>query len=416
MILQRPLPSPETARNAIHAALRGPVACPCLDLFRPEARLGTDLGLDSVAMLTLVLSLEEQGISMPEAAFDQAPGLTVQALADLLAGIAPAPAEEPVDIKVHCVVSCLCQAVKDAGGIDHRALYLGLWDGQVVVDERACLSYHAPGIDHGFYLHWAERLFGLKVTRWYDARAGKPENLRRLHALLDAWRPGDYVMPMVDMFLLPQRDNKFAQDPFPHYALLQPTDDPDLWHMRDPDYRWEGDLPAKDLTSAFLRETVAGGFAFSRHGLQAPAPAVIAEMFEAVFEADHHPLIEALTAILEAHETRLPRRDLELALRELPVIAIRKYAYEHGFAVLGDIEGPDWDAFEEVCERIAALQGGFGVVQRRAVAWARGGPDDELARARSELERLAALEGGIKATLLDWYRRWKSRQPIPGAS
>lgn len=182
------LPSAETALAAIRAALAGPMAWPKMDQFTPEARLGSDLGLDSVALLTLVLALEEAGIKMPEAAFDQAPGLTVRALADLLAGIAPV-AEEPVDIKVHCVVSCLCQAVKDAGGIDHRPLYLGLWDGQVVVDDRARLSYHAVGIDHGFYLHWAERLFGLKVTRWYDDGATKAENLARLQGLLAAWRP-----------------------------------------------------------------------------------------------------------------------------------------------------------------------------------------------------------------------------------
>lgn len=175
------LPSPDTALAAIRSALAGPMNWPQMERFAPEARLGTDLGLDSVALLTLVLALEEAGISMPEAAFDQAPGLTVRALADLLAGIAPV-AEAPVDIKVHCVVSCLCQAVKDAGGIDHRPLYLGLWDGQVVVDARARLSYHAADIDHGFYLHWADRLFGLKVTRWYDEGATKAQILRDCRA------------------------------------------------------------------------------------------------------------------------------------------------------------------------------------------------------------------------------------------
>jgi hypothetical protein len=405
------LPNAANALEAIRTALAGPMAWPRMELFHPGAKLGTDLGLDSVALLTLMLSLEEQGIPMPETAFDQAPGLTAQALADLLAGVAPVQ-DEPVDIKVHCVVSCLCQAVKDAGGIDHRALYLGLWDGQVVVDDRARLSYHAKGIDHGFYLHWAERLFGLKVMSWYDEAAGKESNLARFRELLKAWQPGSYVMPMLDMYLLPQRDNKFSQDPFPHYALIQPTENPDVWHMRDPDYRWEGDLPAADLTRAFLRDTVAGGITFSCHGLHSPAPEVIAEMFVTTYDAGHHPLIEALRSILAAHETRLPRADLEPALRELPVIAIRKYAYEHGFATFGDIEGADRDAFEEVCDSVAVLHAGFATVQRRAVAWARGGPDVDLARAREELTRLAALERDIKTTLHAWFTRWQSRQGL----
>ena len=135
-----------------------------------------------------------------------------------LAGVTPRPDEPVTTLKVHCVVGCPCQALKDRGGIDHRPLYLGLWDGQVIVDDRMRLSYHAPGIDHGFYLHWAGRLFGLQETRWHEDAAPGARNLDRLHALLADWRPGRYVMPMVDMALLPQRDNKFAQASFPHYA------------------------------------------------------------------------------------------------------------------------------------------------------------------------------------------------------
>src|SRR5690606_25022677 len=153
---------------------------------------------------------------------------------NLLAGVEPAgPEEEPIDIKVHCVVSCFCQALKDKGGIDHRPMYLGLWDGQVVVDNQMRLGYHADHIDHDVYCRWFRRLFGVDVTRWYDEAAGKPANLARLEELLAEWRPGRYIMPMIDMFLLPQRDNKFAQDPFPHYALIEPTGDPDIWQMRD---------------------------------------------------------------------------------------------------------------------------------------------------------------------------------------
>ncbi len=394
-------PTPDHAVQTIRAILSGPMACPRMAAFGPEARLGLDLGLDSVALMTLMLHLEEAGLPMPESAFDQAPDLTVAAMADVLAGIAPVE-EEPMDIKVHCVVSSFCQALKDKGGIDHRPMYLGLWDGQVVVDADARLSYHADDIDHGFYLHWAERLFGLKVTRWYDDGAGKAANLARLDGLVADWQPGQYIMPMVDLFLLPQRENKFAQDPFPHYALIQPTDDPATWLMRDPDFRWEGALPAADLRRAFLRETVAGGFAFANGDTHPARDEDIAAMFRATFDPLATPLIDAVERIIDAHADR--RAALEPALRELPVIAIRKYAYEHALAIFGDIEGPDWDAFEECCDRIAALHGGFGTVHRQAAAWSRG--DGDLTTARAELTRLRVLERGIKATLAEWFDRW----------
>jgi len=400
-----PIPTPESVLQTIRSILSGPMANPRMDAFGPDARLGHDLGLDSVALMTLMLHLDEAGIDMAEDTFDRAPTMTVHALAQALAGVTPAE-EEPLDIKVHCVVSCLCQALKDKGGIDHRPLYMGLWDGQVIVDDKMRLSYHAENIDHGFYLDWAQRLFGLNVTRWYDDAAPKADNLARLQRLLADWRPGLYVMPMVDMFLLPSRDNKFAQDPFPHYALLQPTADSATWLMRDPDFRWEGDVPAADLRAAFTRDTVAGGFAFDNADAHPASDADIQAMYQATFDADATPLIDAIRRIVQAHATFLPRADLEAALRELPVIAIRKYAYEHALAIFGDIEGDDYDAFEECCDRIAALHGGLNAVHLRAVAYGRNGAADDLARVMQELDRLTTLERGIKATLAEWHARW----------
>ncbi|WP_162798968.1 DUF6005 family protein [Paracoccus indicus] len=398
--------SPEAVLSTIKGILAGPMANPRMAAFGPEARLGHDLGLDSVALMTLMLHLDEAGIEMAEDTFDRAPGMTVLALAQALAGVAPAE-EEPLDIKVHCVVSCLSQALKDKGGIDHRPLYIGLWDGQVVVDDRMRLSYHAQDIDHGFYLDWAQRLFGLRVTRWYDDAAPKADNLMRLQDLLADWRPGTYVMPMVDMFLLPTRDNKFAQDPFPHYALLEPTADPATLMMRDPDFRWEGPVPATDLRAAFLRDSVAGGYVFDNADAHPASDADIQAIFAATFDPDTVPLIEAMRRIVQAHATFLPRADLESALRELPVIAIRKYAYEHALAIFGDIEGADYDAFEECCDRIAALHGGLNAAHLRAVAYARGGSAEDLARVMADLDALSTLERGIKATVAEWHARWR---------
>lgn len=214
-------------------------------------------------------------------------------------------------------------------------------------------------------------------------------------------------MPMIDMFLLPQRDNKFAQDPFPHYALIEPTGDPDIWQMRDSDFRWEGPIPAADLRKAFLRETVAGGYAFDFEAAHPAAPEDIEAMFLETFRPREIPLIDTTRRIVAAHVSDLPRSDLEIALRELPVIAIRKYAYEHALAIFGDIEGEDHDAFEECCDRIAALHGGLNAVHRRAVAYARSGNEADLAQVHEYLDDLAELEIGIKTSLAEWFKRWQ---------
>ena len=33
------------------------------------------------------------------------------------------------------------------------------------------------------------------------------------------------------MFHLPERENKYNQNPFPHYVIIELTEDPDLWHL-----------------------------------------------------------------------------------------------------------------------------------------------------------------------------------------
>ena len=130
-------------------------------------------------------------------------------------------------------------------------------------------------------------------------------------------------------------------------------------------------------------------------------------MHHATFDAQAVPLIDAIRRIVQAHVADLPRADLEPALRELPVIAIRKYAYEHALAIFGDIEGADHDAFEECCDRIAALHGGLNAAHLRAVAFARGGDGDDLLQVLADLDRLTLLEQGIKATVGQWFDRWQ---------
>ena len=58
-------------------------------------------------------------------------------------------------------------------------------------------------------------------------------------------------MVMLDMFHLPERENKFNQNPFPHFLMLEKHEAPSLFRVLDPDYRWEGEI-ARDTV---LRET-----------------------------------------------------------------------------------------------------------------------------------------------------------------
>ncbi len=135
--------------------------------------------------------------------------------------------------------------------------------------------------------------------------------------------------------------------------------------------------------------------------------ATIAAMHHATFDAQAVPLIDAIRPHRAGPCRRPAARRPGTALRELPVIAIRKYAYEHALAIFGDIEGADHDAFEECCDRIAALHGGLNETICARWPLPAGGDGDDLLQVLADLDRLTLLERGIKATVGQWFDRWQ---------
>jgi petrobactin synthase len=157
---------------------------------------------------------------------------------------------------------------------------------------------------------------------------------------------------------MPERDNKFNQDPFPHYLMLEETEDPALWFVNDPDFRWEGTTEREKVIHAIMQPTVGGGYVFDITEAREPTPKDIAVFFEACFIADHNPIVDAIRGITAAHldgRDGLTLSDLELAVRELPVLTIRKYAYEHGFAFFWRALKLPAGEFETWCEEIETL-------------------------------------------------------------
>lgn len=341
---------------------------PHLAGFAPEARLNEDLYLDSVLVLQIFLNLElEFGLSVPEEVINRQDIATVANLAALLArGSAPAAApvtsqgvhgELDYDIKVHCFVSCVCDGLKKRK-LDHRPFYFGIWDTPFAVSERAQLLYHGPGITQEFFRSWFERLYGVEIEEWYDALRSKEENIQILVERIAQQPAEGRVMVMLDMFHLPERENKFNQNPFPHYLMLESSDNPDTFRVLDPDYRWEGEISRQTVLNAVRQPTVAGGYAFDESTAHPPDDADVRAYFEACFRRHDNPLADSLREIVRAHlagRYGLTLADLSLSTRELPVITIRKYAYEHGFAYFWralKLPAPEFDFW---CDEIESL-------------------------------------------------------------
>lgn len=419
---------------SIRAVLAGQMNNTHLDGFGPHSRLNADLYLDSVLLLDLFLHLElKHGLVISEQMVTGPDIETVDDLANLLAGAKTASdvaadaseaavpdvhAEEFPDIKVHCFVSCLCDAVK-AAGLDHRLFYFSVWDADFAVSTRHELLYHTPEISHDFFRRWFHRLYGVQVAEWYDHSASKQANLEKLIGLVAARRPTESVMVMLDMFHLPERENKFNQNPFPHYLMVEATEDPEVWQVRDPDFRWEGSIARERLLKAIAQPSVAGGYLFDRQMVTLPLAADIRDFFLACFISGDNPLIRSVREIVAAHfegRAGLDVSDLKTALRELPVIAIRKWAYEHGFAYFWRALSLPNDEFLHWCDKIEELAVGLKGLHFVILRLAQTGDHAHAADVFAALDKLDALETAIKARLQAVFFNWCADQGWKPAS
>ncbi|KKD58474.1 phosphopantetheine-binding protein [Grimontia sp. AD028] len=393
-----------------------------MEKFSESARLNEDLYLDSVLILQLILHLElDLGLTVPEENITAADYATVSSLADFLCRIErnePAPKaqeEEFEDVKVHCFVSCVCESLKRKG-IDHRPFYFGVWDATFTISENYQLQYHSDEINHGSFLEWYHRLYGVALAPWYDEGKTKQENIEEMQRLLATKAETSHLMVMLDMYQLPERENKFNQNPFPHYVMLENTHDPKNLFMSDPDFRWEGELESARIFNAISQPSVAGGYLLDETGLKHADDRDVQAYFEACFIADGNPLTSAIRRILDAHVrgyAGVKLTDLSLALREIRVIAVRKYAYEHGFAFFWRALGLPDDDFEIWCDVIEELIQTYSRIQYQIMKLAETGDLDLQVEIYALLNKQDRTEFRIKKRLNEVYRDWCELNDLP---
>ncbi|WP_444997299.1 DUF6005 family protein [Aliikangiella sp. IMCC44359] len=375
--------------NAIHNVLTNEINTANIAAFHPHAKLNEDLYLDSVLVLQLLISLEVKlAINVPDDALNLKDFETVDSLSEFLLGrvnqentaqdenknqdvaITTEENEEFEDIKVHCFVSCLCECIKANELVDHRPFYFGVWDAYVVVDANYCINYHAENLNHDFFRHWFEKLYGVEVKSWYQAEKTKNDNIKKLLSLLDDKSASQNIMVMLDMFRLPERENKFNQNPFPHYVMLENSSNPEMLMMWDPDFRWEGEQNKQQVLHAIESDAVAGGYLFDSKEIQASSNQAIHDYFITCLNMNSNPMTDAVRTIVKAHlnpANQLSPTNLTHALTQLPVLAIRKYAYEHGLAFFMLELELDFDEFESWCDVIEELVSTYKQIQFRAM-------------------------------------------------
>lgn len=220
-------------------------------------------------------------------------------------------------------------------------------------------------------------------------------------------------MAMVDMFQLPERINEFSKDPFPHYLMVGPTAAPDAWMVDDPDYRWEGVLEKSRVENAARQPTVSGGYVLWERGVRPPRPCDISGYYQASMNLRTNPVTEAVRGVVRAHLLGRDRNghtlavsQLGRALEELPVLSIRKYAYEHGLAFFWrELSLPE-EEFDGWCDVIAELVKTYKLVHFHAVKLAMSGDRALGQRLLDLLDEQDRREFRIKRRIDDAYHRW----------
>jgi petrobactin synthase len=316
-------------------------------------------------------------------------------------------------IKVHCFVSCVCEVIKKTKGVDHRPYYFGVWDADFDVLENGVLTYHSERIDHDFFQTWYEMLYGIKLYKWYDEEQSKQENINHLLRLIENKSPHQHVMVMLDLSLLPERENKFHQSPFPHYVMLEATENEAEWFMYDPDFRWEGILPKDKILAAIKEPTVGGGYYFDSERIAAPTTESVEAYFNTCMKYHCNPMTEAVTEIIKDYvgsndKERLS--ELPAALKQLPVLAIRKYAYEHAFAFFWDALDRDMLGFESWCDEIETLVNGYTTIQYRTMKLAMKQDLLVVDDIFEKLEEQNLREFKIKQGLQECFQAWLTLQ------
>ncbi|MBC6972268.1 Petrobactin biosynthesis protein AsbE [Bacillus sp. Xin] len=313
-------------------------------------------------------------------------------------------------IKVHCLVSCFCEIIKRRSDIDFRPFYFGLWDGDFDITEEGVISYHSENISHDSYLHWYEKLYGIKVNEWYDHSKEKQTNVETFLELVETKPENRYVIVMVDMSLLPERENKFHQKPFPHYLMISKTNQEDEWFMLDPDFRWEGNMAKDKVIHSIENNPFGGGYFIDVQAVREPSQEAVESYFVETFKRDYNELtmkLKDLVIRMVNGEGGAEFSKLIAAVKQIPVLAIRKYSYEHAFAYFRETLQYSETEFDYWCDRVEDIVQGFTNVQYKVIKMAMTKNKEMLSSIVEKLNEMNEIEFAIKQELERQFVAWK---------
>ncbi|MFD2672398.1 DUF6005 family protein [Marinicrinis sediminis] len=325
-------------------------------------------------------------------------------------------------IKVHCMLSCLCESLKRYSDVDYRPLYFGVWDAAFGVNGRGALSYYDKGDDFQAYRQGFEDLYGIRVQSWNEKLLeSRPEkwheqqpvisgSASRLQQLMADREETDMIMAQIDLSRLPERENKFNLSPFPHYVMLFPSRHPAQWLMFDPDFRWEGLLDKTQIMAALLENEAGGGYCWNMSQVKRPATDTLKDYVGAAVSHDSNPLTDYLRHLLtqarDGKEGSVPIHELGETIKQLHVLVIRKWGYDYALMYFHDELELPRDHYEHWAQHIRDVVQAYTTFQFGTTKMSILQQPDMMADLLRQLDDLEQLEQRLKLEMERLFLNW----------
>lgn len=153
-----------------------------------------------------------------------------------------------------------------------------------------------------------------------------------------------------------------------------------------------------------------GGYFIDIEGIQEPTQEMVESYFMETFKKDDNELtmeLKKLIIKMVNEEDGYSLSGLVTAVKQIPVLAIRKYSYEHAFAYFRDTLQYSEQEFDYWCDRVEDIVQGFTNVQYRAIKMAMTNNKDMLLPIVEKLDEMNTIELQIKDELEKQFLLWK---------
>lgn len=192
--------------------------------------------------------------------------------------------------------------------------------------------------------------------------------------------------------------------------MISETEKEEEWFMLDPDFRWEGNMEREKVLYSVQDNPFGGGYFIDVEEIQEPTAEMVASYFIETFKRNDNELtmeLKNLIIKMANEEEGYLLSGLVAAVKQIPVLAIRKYSYEHAFAYFRETLQYSEQEFDYWCDRVEDIVQGFTNVQYRAIKMAMTNNKGMLLSIVEKLDEMNAIELQIKTELERQFLSWK---------